>query len=211
MKTTNLYIILDKSGSMSSVAGATISGLNEYVGTLKRDKNRYNLSLTLFDTEVEQRYENTALPNVPEFTGADYRPGGNTALYDAVCHTLRGLEGQEGKNLVVIMTDGQENSSKEYKREDMQKLIKTLEGKGNWTFVYMGANQDSYTEAANFGIHVGNVVNYSASAAGVGSVMRAASVATASFATMDSMSLDGASETSSFYSKSLRKEVEDTK
>ena len=114
-----------------------------------------------------------------------------TALYDAVCKTLKGQENNKGKNLVVVMTDGQENSSKEYTQVHMKKMIDDLTAKGNWTFVYLGANQDSYATAGQYGFTVGNTVNYTPTSTGTATAFAGVTqssnyfAASASGATMD--------------------------
>jgi hypothetical protein len=207
MTTTNVTIILDKSGSMDSVREATISGLNEYLGTLAKDENHYHISLTLFDTEVKHLWQNEILNSATKLAEKDYQPDGMTALYDAVCSTLKKANSSdEIKNIVVIMTDGFENSSKEYTQVQMKKIVKDLEAKGNWTFVYMGANQDAYAEAAKYGIHRGNAVNFNATDAGMGSTFVAQAAATMRTASMSQMS-----NTKGFYSAEEQKKVEETK
>lgn len=170
--TVLVNFILDKSGSMTSVRDATISGYNEYIQTLKKDKKSdYELTLTLFDTDVV-----TILPapisKISNLTLDFYRPTGMTALYDAVCSTIQGVKEKKGqKVLVVIMTDGLENASQEYTEKDMKKLIKDREKKGNWTFVYLGANQDAYAVAQKYGINQANTVSFNATARGMAASM----------------------------------------
>ena len=121
MPEINVNIVLDKSGSMESVRGATISGFNEYLGTLKRDKeNTYKVSLTQFSYGVEETYTMKPLEEVKELTLENYDPNGGTALYDAACKTIERIRKSmceyckgKVKNIVVILTDGQENSSKD--------------------------------------------------------------------------------------------------
>lgn len=159
---------------MGIVREATISGFNEYIQTLKKDKkSNYKFTLTLFDTDVNKPVENVDIKDVEDLTAATYSPDGMTALYDAVCSTIKGVKttNKKDKVLTVIMTDGQENSSKEYNQKDMKALIeeKTKEG---WMFVYLGANQDSYAAAQQFSINMANVSNFNTTAAGVGMTMR---------------------------------------
>lgn len=169
-----MNFILDKSGSMESVVDATISGFNEYVQTLKKDGNKYSFTLTLFDTGIETPIKGEAIGDVKKLDRKSYVPNGSTALYDAVCTTIKGVHEKKGQKVItIIMTDGQENASHEYNERDMRALIGGKEKQGNWTFVYLGANQDSYAVAANFGISQMNTANFSATGAGT---MRAFSV-----------------------------------
>lgn len=206
MKTrTIVNFILDKSGSMSSIQRATISGFNEYIQTLKNDKeSNYEFTLTLFDTGVTVS-EPKVIQDVKELNSETYMPNGGTALYDAVCSTiLKTVPSKGDKVVTVIMTDGEENASREYKLADMKKMIEAREKMGNWTFVYLGANQDSYQEAAKFGIAYGNTANFHATSAGAGGVFRGMGMATTAY------SCSAATTTDSFLVKN-KEEIENTK
>lgn len=169
-KSVLVNFILDKSGSMQSVKSATISGANEYIQSLKNDKKvDYKLTLTLFDTNVSKLFDNQPLSNVDAFTESNYVPNGMTALYDAVCTTIKEVKEKKGQKVItVIMTDGEENSSKEYDEKALKALI---DEKMNWTFLFMGANQDSYATAQKYGIHADNTMNFAATNLGVRSAM----------------------------------------
>lgn len=202
----SVSFILDKSGSMQSVRGATISGFNEYIGTLKKDKKAdYELTLTLFDTSVTT-HERESIEDVSELTTVTYDPNGGTALYDAAVTTIQNaVKTHKGKSLVIIMTDGEENSSKEHTEEDLKKLIKKLEKTGEWTFVFLGANQDSYAKAAKYGISAQNATNFNASDMGTRAAFVGMAVATSNFAS------EVNTVTDSFFSKEQQKDIEDTK
>lgn len=197
-----IHLILDKSGSMEDVRDATISGVNEYVQGLDEGK----ITLTLFDTLVEVKEPMPVKDWVP-LTRDSYVPSGMTALYDAVCHTLKGIRDDQNKekDLVVIMTDGLENSSKEYSQREMKKIVEDLQSKGNWTFVYLGANQDAYAEAQKYGIPTANAVSWNSSPTGTTASMNILRGATATYAASSLKS------TTAFYSKAQQKKVEETK
>lgn len=205
MKTTIVNFILDKSGSMGMVREATISGFNEYIQTLKKDKkNKYKFTLTLFDTEVSHPITDTDIKDVDDLSSETYNPDGMTALYDAVCSTINGVKAKKGqKVLTIIMTDGQENSSKEYTEKEMKKLVdeKTAE---DWKFVYLGANQDSYATAQKFGVSAANVANFNATGKGV---MRSMNM----MATNTAMYACSADSNADFFTKADQTELETTK
>lgn len=206
--TTKVYIILDMSGSMQSVWDATISGYNEYIQSLKADDNDYTVSLTLFDTVVEHPYSATPIQNVPKLTKKVYSPRGMTALYDAVCMTLADAQKEvkkRDKALIVIITDGEENSSKEYTEKGLTNIKDKLEKSGNWSFVYLGANQDAWAVAGKWGFSQGNTASYNATASGTSGVYAAMSLSTRSFAGSDSFTTD------SYFSKRQKKDLKDTK
>lgn len=182
---THYLLVLDRSGSMSSCWNSTISGLNEQLGTIrhleeKYPEQRYFVSLVVFDTEIDTIMENKPISEVEDFDGTEFGPRGGTALHDAIGVGISNLKSQLSKKdkesdsistaLVVIMTDGEENSSREHGAESIKKIIGELEKTGAWTFSYMGANQDAVLTASRFGISSGNAINYS-------STMRGASAA----------------------------------
>lgn len=206
---TIVNFILDQSGSMMSVRDATISGFNEYLETLLADKkNKYEFTLTLFDTETKSVVKGALLKDVEKLTVESYKPGGMTALYDAVCKTINGVEADKGDNvLTIIMTDGQENSSKEYTQVEMKKMIEEREKKGNWTFVYLGANQDSYAVAQQYGITSGNTVNFSATGTGMTAAMRNVATSSVMYAATASSGGGGGA----FFTTSAKNDIENTK
>lgn len=157
---TRVNFILDETGSMCSCARETISGFNEYIQTLKKDAKDILFSLTKFNSSrVEVTHKDIPLAEVAVLTDQNYRPDNLTPLYDAIGKTIAELKDIEGKVLVVVMTDGEENASKEYSRDKIFALIKEKEKVG-WTFLYLGANQDSWANAQQFGFSKGNVTNF---------------------------------------------------
>ena len=104
--------------------------------------------------------------SVPALTVGNYRPSGGTNLYDAIGETITTIDAQLADKatvpniLVVIFTDGEENSSREYNLDSIRTMIKDREEQG-WTFVYMGANQDAWQVGASFGLAKGQTMTYS--------------------------------------------------
>lgn len=200
-----VHFILDESASMSIVHDATISSFNEYLEGLRKDGNSYRFQLTTF-SNVSNIQDEKDIQNVDNLSKDNYKANGpSTSLYDAVCRTLKLYEDKEGKRLVVILTDGEENSSQEYNQSNMKEMVKNLESKGNWTFVYLGANQDSYANAANFGFSKGNVVNFNQTGVGLKSVSSNLRQATAMYAATTDWS------TQEFYSEEQRTDIQGSK
>lgn len=198
-------VILDKSGSMESVRKSTISGFNEYLQSLKKDGNDYFLTLTLFDTGKKMPYVNAPIASVDELTVETYKPDGNTALYDAAVSTLKAVDiGGYDRALAVIITDGQENASREYKSADFRDLVKNLEKSGKYTFVYLGANQDAWEVAKDWGFAVNNVSTYNSTERGTSQAFASMAAATRSY------SIGGQSATVNFL-KDVKNEIENTK
>jgi uncharacterized protein YegL len=157
-------VILDKSGSMSTKVQDVIGGFNLYLDELgKESAVDYGFSLTLFDTVVEMKYKAVPLAKVAKLDDTTYRPSGNTALLDAIGNTVQTIS-TEGfdKIITVIMTDGEENSSREWKLQAVRELIKSKEAAGNWTFVFLGANIDAFEQGTNLGVPMAHSVRYDA-------------------------------------------------
>lgn len=160
-----IYFILDRSGSMQTIWGDALGSFNAYVADQAQDNPDDTLTLILFDDQYEVVFEKQRLADIEELTAKKYTPRGSTALLDAIGKTISPVT---EPSVVVIMTDGFENSSVEYGRTVIQDLIQDKEAKG-WSFIYLGADQDSFNEATNLGITatVHNVANYTKSADGL--------------------------------------------
>ncbi|MBP3791427.1 MAG: VWA domain-containing protein [Methanobrevibacter sp.] len=160
----DLIFIMDRSGSMCGSEKDTIGGFNSFIQKeLKKELNT-RVTVVLFDHEYEVLYKRKPIHEVPELTDNEYWVRGSTALLDAIGRTINSLDKEiNNKALVVIMTDGYENSSCEYTKEQIRNLISNH----SWEFLYIGADIDSYSEAANFGFRKSRVANYQKSKIGV--------------------------------------------
>jgi len=150
---------------MASKTNDVIEGFNAYVtGLGKEDQVNYRFSLTLFDTQVAYRHVAIPLPEVKKLDTKSYQPGGNTALNDAIGITVRKVEADQpkvDKVVTVIMTDGEENSSREWTHDAVKGLIEQKEKEGNWTFVFLGAGLDAWHQGRSYGVQAANVARYS--------------------------------------------------
>jgi uncharacterized protein YegL len=170
----HVLFVIDSSGSMDPKATDVRGGFNSYVSTLREDtQSAYRLTAVTFDTQVKTLFTDVPLAEVPQLDSSNYRPGGNTALYDALGVSLDELTSairQEDhpygtdRALVIVMTDGQENSSRRFTKQQVSDGIKSREAAGNWTFVYLGADQDAWAASEGLGFAAGNVAGYAASA-----------------------------------------------
>lgn len=204
---TLINVVLDKSGSMGIVWDATISGFNEFLLTQQKEAPDALLSLTLFDTTYKQPHKATPVTHVAPLTKETYNPGGNTALYDAIGNSIREIERmteQPERVAFVILTDGQENSSREYSQKQIFDLISWHrdEGKG-WEFTFLGANQDSYAASASFGIKASSTMNYNQTNVGTQTAFATLARTTSGYSSGATATMD--------YSDEERKEVETTK
>ncbi len=163
LKVYNL-IILDKSGSMSSIASAAIDGFNETVGGIRSAQERFAgkqehyVSLYVFcDCDKKYLYENVPVEKVKKLTSREYRPCCCTPLYDAMGISLNKLlkQIQSDKNstaVVTVITDGLENASKEYSGTAIKALVERLQSEEGWNFAYIGTNQDVTAVARDLSI-----------------------------------------------------------
>lgn len=213
---TKLKVILDRSGSMMSVAEQTVDRFNEYINKLvvDRGKEKIIVSLYQFDDEYDIVYEDVKVQDVkPLVNGVTYIPRGSTALLDAIGKTMS-AEGADlkknQKGICVIITDGYENASSEYNNKGIEALIKDLEDDSAWTFVYLGADQDAFSVARHFGFRdASKVMSYGNNEAGVAASFDSLAVATAGYSSL--RSAKGMSVGNQFFSKDQLKEAEDTK
>jgi hypothetical protein len=150
--------LLDRSGSMESCWDDTIGGFNAFLSEQKADGG--TLTLIQFDHEYNMAYERVKIDEVTALTRETYTPRGSTALLDAIGRLIKDWKVTSNPS-VVILTDGQENSSHKFTKVHIKDLIeqKTKDG---WTFAYLGANQDAFAEAGSIGIAPGCTMNYDA-------------------------------------------------
>jgi uncharacterized protein YegL len=166
---THVLLIVDMSGSMAGLAEDVRGGFNTYIADLAKDDGRYRITATVFDTAFDPLCVASKLRDVPKLTNVNYAPRGMTALLDAVGKTVTDFEAtttlaEDERVLVVVQTDGHENSSREFRRDQIAELIKTREATGRWTFIYLGAGVDAWGQGEALGFV--NNVNTANSAAG---------------------------------------------
>lgn len=175
---THIVLVADRSGSMYSIRDDAEGGINSFIAKNKEfEKGIATFSLYDFDTV----YRNVFGPrDIKQFTSYTLNPGGGTALYDAVGRAISDTNLfinstpealRPGKIIFVIVTDGQENSSREYNKQNLKSLISASREKG-WEFVFLAGDQDAMFAGGEIGIsYTTSFVNTGASArAAYGSV-----------------------------------------
>lgn len=164
---TLVNYIIDESGSMQPYADKVREGFNEYKQEVARTtKGELLFTVTKFNTVETVLFAATPVGEVSDLDQTTYAPGGLTALYDAVANTIKAVEKKvddKTQVITVIMTDGQENSSRENTEQNVFDLITGKEKEGNWTFVFLGANKQAWAQAAKLGVAAGNSVMYAGS------------------------------------------------
>ena len=173
-----VWMLLDRSGSMSRLRHAVIEGANQFIAEQRNGPGECRLTLAQFDTEEPFHVTIDALliTDAPALTDSDYQPHAMTPLYDAIGTLIhradRRIEARERSGepaedqVVIIFTDGLENASTDFDRAGIFELIKNRSERG-WTFSYLGANQDAYAESAKIGIDSASSANFDASPEGV--------------------------------------------
>ena len=145
-------IILDESGSMSSIKRQIISGFNELVQTVKGvareypEQKHYITFISFNSSRITTHLYCEPVSLLEEINGDRYRPDATTPLFDAmgagITRLSDHLKDEEKANvLVTILTDGMENASREYNRAAIKALVEEMEAKG-WTFTYIGTDHD---------------------------------------------------------------------
>lgn len=170
-KLTELVFILDRSGSMSGLEEETIGGFNSMIDKQKSIEGDVIVSTVLFDNQFDVLHNRIPLNKIQPLTKETYYVRGTTALLDAIgrsvqkirhIHTLIQTKDIPSKVMIVIMTDGMENSSKEYSYHDVKMLIDTMTKEKEWEFIFLGANIDAINVGQRFGMRKDRVANYHA-------------------------------------------------
>lgn len=167
---TDITFVLDRSGSMQTIWNDVEGGLSTFVAENKKLPGEVRFTLVVFDTGgVDTVLNHVDIKAIEKVDLSDYSPRGETPLYDAVGRTVNSLgsylsglseNSRPEKVLFVIMTDGRENSSREFRSETVKNMVKHQSDRYNWEFVYFGSNQDAIFSGKELGIAAGNSVQY---------------------------------------------------
>ena len=169
----HIAVILDQSSSMGSIRDQAIGLFNEQIDTIRKEASDMENKVTLvtFASQVnDPTYDSVDLDNVPNLDHNNYSPNGMTALHDAIGATVERLSNKDTNKedafLVIIITGGMENMSKDFDGAKIKELIQTKEKSGNWTFTFLGANQDISLTQKSLGLSVQNVASFNATQQG---------------------------------------------
>ena len=179
-------IILDKSGSMDEIKTDTVGSVNTYIEQQKKLPGTCEFALVQFNSEVSD-IKLQDIQNVTPISNDDYIPSGLTALNDAIGITVENLgkilnERNESERpelvTICIITDGEENSSRKFKLNDVKEMVKHQTDAYKWNFLFLGADIDSFANGSARGISISNTSNYIKSPIGTKAAFAAASYAT---------------------------------
>lgn len=166
---TELVFIIDRSGSMGGLEADTIGGFNAMIEKQKKEDGKCYVSTVLFDNQMKVLHDRVAINDVPPMTDDDYTVRGSTALLDAIggaihhignVHKYARIEDVPENTMFVITTDGMENASHNYDRRTIKQMIERQQEKYGWEFLFIGANIDAVTTAADYGIAPNRAVKY---------------------------------------------------
>jgi hypothetical protein len=170
---TSINVILDKSGSMEIVRMDTIGGYNTFIEAQKSLHGECEVSLIQFNHGVEVTYKSVNVKNLSKgLLPEQYNPNGGTALLDAIGNTIirKGAElsalpesSRPGKVMFVIITDGQENTSRKFTFSQIKEMIEHQTSVYSWDFTFLGANIDTFNVASNLGISSNKSLSFSTS------------------------------------------------
>ena len=179
MKTdyTHIAVILDRTGSMESIRDDTIGGFNAFLKQQQAEPGLATLTLVQFDTQdpYEVVHKFKPVGDVPELTRETFVPRASTPLLDAMGRGINDLEKslaeikeeeRPSRVVMVIITDGQENASREFRKDQVAQMIKAKQEKSAWQFVFLSADLAAIGDALASGIHAGATICFSRTAQG---------------------------------------------
>jgi uncharacterized protein YegL len=172
---TELVCVLDRSGSMENIRQDAIGGFNAFLAGQRKVAGTAAVTLVLFDNEYEVVHAAVDLSVVQDLTAKTFVPRGSTALLDAVGRTINDVgarlakmdeQDRPEKVMVCILTDGQENVSREFTTAKIKDMIEHQRTKYSWEFAFLAANQDAFATAGSLGINSSFTANFVATGAG---------------------------------------------
>lgn len=211
---TELVFILDKSGSMGGLETDTIGGYNSMLAKQQEVEGECHITTVLFDNNYELLHDRIDIKAVSPISEKEYQVGGSTALLDAIGRTIHKIGNAQKhtaddyraeKVMFVIITDGEENSSREYLAEKIKAQIERQKEKYGWEFVFLGANIDAIETAGRFGISADRAQNYHSDSEGIELNFRVMSEVVAEYRECSEISKGWNNEIQKDYKKSGRR------
>lgn len=177
-----VLMAIDASGSMHYLEDDVIGGYNGYLDGLAADTGTsYYISTALFNTSVRMLCESEPVATAPRLDRENYSPQSGTALLDAIGDLVGSLTtvDKDDRVLVVVNTDGQENSSREWTQAGIRKLVDSKSSNPRWGFVFLGAGPDVWKQGHGYGFASNQTVS---SSGGTRSAYRGMTANTTSYA-----------------------------
>ena len=198
-KEMDIVFLLDRSGSMGGMEEDTIGGYNSYLNEQK--KNNVNVTTILFDDKYEVLHQREDIKNINNLTRKEYYVRGCTALLDAIGKTINLMDNEKASKVIfIITTDGLENASREYHKDQIKEMINNHP---NWEFMYIGADIDSYSEGEAIGIKKNNISNYQKNKSGVKKLFSSLGKASKSYYESESVCADWKDELENYLDNNI--------
>lgn len=168
---THITVLLDRSGSMGSVASDVRGGIKQFIEDQRVLPGECTISIHQFDDQYQTDVSFKSIKDVS--SSIEFAPRGMTALYDGVGKTIRATgenlaamdeADRPEKHIFVIFTDGAENASREYSYDVVKSLIEEHTNKYSWEFLFLGANIDAVSVGAGLGLAGNKSMTYDAHA-----------------------------------------------
>lgn len=172
---TSINVIIDESGSMGHLAHDTIGGFNTFLTEQKVVPGDAVLTLCTFNGDYRLVHEFKPITGIPDLDIKTYRPGGSTALLDAMGTTINAVgtklaampeDERPSKVIFLIITDGEENCSSHFTHAQIKSMVSHQQDVYSWEFVFMGANIDAIATGTGLGITMQNTLDYDATPVG---------------------------------------------
>lgn len=188
----NISVVLDRSGSMASIAGDTVQGLNAFLARQRAEAGEATITVAQFDDQDPFEVLIDAVPvrEVTDLARDAYQPRGTTPLYDALAAMIARVDARAGAReaagldeedqLLVVVTDGLENASREHDRRSVFDMITARRQQG-WSFLFLGADQDSFASGQSLAMASGNTANWQKSVDGTARMWRAVAHSTSEY------------------------------
>lgn len=173
---TEIVVILDRSGSMSSIKKDAIGGFNTFLEAQQNESGEAVMTVVQFDNEYLVTVDGVKIQDVEPLNNETFVPRGGTALLDAIGRTISTVgkrlsntteEDRPAKVIVVILTDGEENQSREFKKEQINSMITHQTNSYQWEFIFLSAGMDAVGTAASYGISSSNTMAFDANSRGM--------------------------------------------
>jgi uncharacterized protein YegL len=158
---TEIIVVLDRSGSMQSMRKDAVGGFNAFLEQQQKLPGEANVTIALFDHEYELLENGTPIAQVKPLNDTTYVPRGSTALLDAVGRTINDIDARikkaskaqrPSKTIMVVITDGQENASREFHGSKISEMIKDQREKNKWEVIFIGADESAMRDARAIGV-----------------------------------------------------------
>jgi hypothetical protein len=174
---SHISVLLDRTGSMDSIRDDIIGGFNAFLEEQAKEPGAATLTLVQFDSQnpYEIIHDFKRLADVPKLTRTSYVPRASTPLLDALGRAINDLESKIAekaeeerpeKVIMAVITDGQENASREFRKDQVEKMIKERTEKDGWQFVFLSADLAAIRDAMATGFHADTVLVFNKTVAG---------------------------------------------